>query len=218
MPAARQLRCTPRLVIPPCRHASHRPGRLIPKPNAQSLGLRKLWGEKAVQGLTRFAGSGTNGGGGNGQRRPRLARMARMAACLGQFLLTVLNPTSAVAHLAELRSLPGDVVILAEPSLTAGGQKFASSQLREGIRGFSAVWGPPQPMRAIKGTPRSEWDAVPGGTGTLARKPLGIQKVEAPLPARDLVLPGEIDLVAEGRLLHTAVPIGSGHTVLHCLT
>ena len=84
--------------------------------------------------------------------------------------------------------------------------------------GPSAVWGPPQPLRAINGVPRSEWDAVPGGTGALARKPLGIQKVEAPPPARDLVLPGEVDLLAEGRLLHTAVPIGSGHTVLHCLT
>ena len=42
MLAARQLRCIPRLVIPPCRLASHRPGQQIPTPNAQSLGLRKL--------------------------------------------------------------------------------------------------------------------------------------------------------------------------------
>ena len=113
-------------------------------------------GEKALQGFTRLAGGGTNGGGGNGQRRPRLMRAARAAVCIGQPLLAVINPTSVVAHLAELRSLPGDLVVLAEPSLTAGGQKFASSQLQEGTRGFSAVWGPPQPLRGIKGVPRSE--------------------------------------------------------------
>ena len=110
------------------------------------------------------------------------------------------------------------MVLLAEPSLTAGGQKFASSILAYGERGYQAIWGPPQPHRLVPGATRSDWDAVPGGTGALARKPIPIQAVAPPLPKSQLVAPGEPDLLAEGRLLHTATPIGSGHTVVHYLT
>ena len=42
-----------------------------------------------------------------------------------------------------------------------------------------------------------------------------IQKVEPPLPLAELVKADEPDLLAEGRLLHTAVPTGSGRTVVH---
>ena len=108
--------------------------------------------------------------------------------------------------------------MLAETGLTAGAQKMASATLGEGLRGFSTAWSNPQPLRATLGVCRSEWDGVPGGTGTLARKPLGVQRVDPPLPKADLVQAGEPDLLAENRLLHAAVPVGSGRTVLHCLT
>ena len=59
--------------------------------------------------------------------------MARAAMCVGAFLLTILNPTSVLTHLAEVKTLPGDAVMLSEPSLTKGGQKFASAELGQGL-------------------------------------------------------------------------------------
>ena len=142
----------------------------------------------------------------------------RDRATVAPFLLAILNPTSVNAHLGDLRSLPVDAAMLSEVSLTFGGQKFAKSQLAEGDRGFTAVWGPPQPPRAMQGVAKSEWDAVPGGVGAMARRPLKIQEVETPLAQRDLVREGEPDLLEEGRLLHTAIPMGSGTVVVHLLT
>ena len=58
----------------------------------------------------------------------------------------------------------------------------------------------------MPGVPQSEWDAVPGGTGALARKPVRVQRLEAPLAEAERLRPGEPDLLKEGRLLHTAMP------------
>ena len=69
-----------------------------------------------------------------------------------------------------------------------------------------------------KGVAKSEWDAIPGGVAALARKPIPIQAVEPPLRPADLILEDEPDILGEGRLLHAAVPVGTGRTVLHMLT
>ena len=50
------------------------------------------------------------------------------------------------------------------------------------------------------------------------RKPLGIQQIDLPIPRGELVRPGEPDLLAEGRLLHVAVPAGTGRTAVHVLS
>ena len=55
---------------------------------------------------------------------------------MGLFLLTILNPTSVLTHLAEITTLPGDALMLAETSLTQGGQKYASQELAQGLRLF----------------------------------------------------------------------------------
>ena len=46
---------------------------------------------------------------------------------------------------------------------------------------------------------------------------MGIQKIDLPLPRDELVRPCEPDLLAEGRLLHVAVPAGTGRTAVHLL-
>jgi hypothetical protein len=108
-------------------------------------------------------------------------------------------------------------VVLAEPSLTLGGQKHMAAELAKGDVGYRAVWSPPQPHRLVPGKAKSDWDAVPGGTGILSRRPVPVQKVQSPLSLQDRVKAEEPDLIEEGRLLHAALPLGSGHTVLHVL-
>ncbi len=84
-------------------------------------------------------------------------------AATALFSLAVLNPTSAVAHLPELRSLNVDAAILAETSLTKGGQKHASAELAKGDKGYNAVWSAPQrPGGCSRSGTRSQ-----GGRGPL---------------------------------------------------
>ena len=46
----------------------------------------------------------------------------------------------------------------------------------------------------------------------------GVQRITLPVPREELVHEGEPDLVAEGRLVHAAVPVGTGRTVVHLVT
>ena len=62
-----------------------------------------------------------------------------------------------------------------------------------------------------------QWDSLPGGVGAAARKPAGIQRIALPIPKEILVKKDEPDLVEEGRLLHVALPAGTGRTVVHVL-
>jgi hypothetical protein len=174
-------------------------------------------GEWAAVGIGDSAGAGRNGGGGCDQRRRAPVRRAAAATAAGLFTLAVINPTSAAAHVADLKALNVDVVMIAEPSLTKGAQKHVTAELAAGDRAYQAIWSAPQPPRIVPGAIQSVWDAVPGGTGALSRRPLPIQKAPTSLEGSDLVLPGEPDLFAEGRLLHTAIPVGSGRTVVHLL-
>ena len=57
------------------------------------------------------------------------------------------------------------------------------------------------------GTPYRE------GSGRLP----GNQRIALPLPKEELIRPGEPDLLEEGRLLHVALPAGTGRTVVHAL-
>ena len=97
-------------------------------------------GERATLGLTMQAGPG----GCNGCSDPR---RWESSFCKGQWKIALVNPTSVNAHLAEIRALPADIVVLAETALTAGGQKRAWGALQQGDRGLTAVWGAPQPQR-----------------------------------------------------------------------
>ena len=47
-------------------------------------------------------------------------------------MLAVINPTSAAAHIADLKALNSDVTVVSEPSLTKGGQKHVTAELAEG--------------------------------------------------------------------------------------
>ena len=58
---------------------------------------------------------------------------------------------------------------------------------------------------------------MPGGVGAAARKPAGIQRIALPIPKDILVHREDPDLIEEGRLLHVAIPAGTGRTVVHVL-
>ena len=132
--------------------------------------------------------------------------------------MALINPTSVNKRIGAIKSLPADVVALAETALTEGGQKQAAIELAAGDRGLRSIWGAPKAERKVTGRRRqSTWDAVPGGVGALARKPIGLQAIELDLPREELVHAGEPDLVSEGRLVHVATPVGTGRTAVHLL-
>ena len=82
-----------------------------------------------------------------------------------KLLIQTANVTSLLPHLPYIASLSGDVVALQEVRLTVDSQKVATEELK--VRGWSVVWGKPQPIRP--GTVKSVMDAKQGGVGVAFR-------------------------------------------------
>ena len=48
---------------------------------------------------------------------------------MAPLIMAILNPTSVIAHLAELKAVPADLLPLAERAMTRGGQRYAAAEL-----------------------------------------------------------------------------------------
>ena len=94
-------------------------------------------GEEAQLGLSLRAGPGGCNGCSDPRRFPP-------TFCRGNYTVALVNPTSVNKHIGAIKSLPADIVALAETALTEGGQKQAAIELAAGDRGLRSVWGPPR--------------------------------------------------------------------------
>jgi hypothetical protein len=82
-------------------------------------------GEQALLGLSLRAGPGGCNGCSDPRRFPP-------TFCRGNYTVALINPTSVNRHIGAIKSLPADVVALAETALTEGGQKQAAIELAAG--------------------------------------------------------------------------------------
>eukprot|EP00660_Eupelagonema_oceanica_P019609 gene19609-biopygen7999 len=122
--------------------------------------------------------------------------------------VTTSNVTALRAHVDLVARLAGDVKCLQETRLGKDAQRSMAKDLYQA--GWTALWGPPQPLiqPATADGITSIWNAKQGGVGVLVRR-----GIPARLGPVDTVVRRQ--LWATGRWVHAIVGYGSGGQALH---